>query len=195
LNTNKVDVDPPLAYRLLHPRHTVLVSCIDKTGKVNVITLAWSMPTSIQPPLLVISVRPERYSHRFIEESGEFVVNIPTMEIVKETLFCGRVSGSECNKFEATRLTASPARMVRSPIIKECVAHLECRLVQSITTGDHTLFVGEILTAYVNEGTFTKARTFKVREVKPVLHLGADRFVTISPRVVEPKITVPTKKK
>jgi len=196
LSANKVEVDLPLAYRLLHPRHVVLVTCSDKTGKANIITLAWSMPTSIKPPLLVISVRPERYSHRFIEESGEFVVNVPTMEIVRETLFCGRVSGSERNKFEATRLTASPARRVGAPIIKECVAHLECRLVQTVTTGDHTLFVGEILTAYVNEGIFAKTfKTFKVRKVKPVFHMGADRFVTISQRVVEPKITVPTKKK
>jgi len=192
LSTNKVDVDLSLAYRLLHPRHTVLVTCADKTGKENVITLAWTMPTSIQPPLLVISVRPERYSHRLIEETGEFVVNIPTMEIVKETLYCGRVSGSECDKFEATHLTALPARKVRSPMIKECVAHLECKLVQTITTGDHTLFVGQILTAYVNEGIFTK--TFKVTKIKPVFHMGGNVFVTISARLAKPKITLPKNK-
>jgi len=193
LNTDKVDVDLRFAYRLLHPRHTVLVTCADKTGKENVITLAWTMPTSIKPPLLVISVRPERYSHRFIEESGEFVVNVPTMEIVEQTLYCGRVSGRECDKFETAPLTPSPARMVRSPIIKECVAHLECKVVQIITTGDHTLFVGEILTAYVNEETFTKAKTFKVRKVKPVFHMGGNSFVTISPTLFKPKITKPKK--
>lgn len=193
MDTSKVEVDLPLVYKLLHPRHVVLVSCSDKTGKANIITLAWSMPTSIEPPLLVISVRPERHSHRMIEETGEFVVNVPTMEIVKETLYCGRVSGSECDKFETTRLTASTARVVQSPIIKECVAHLECKLVQTITTGDHTLFVGQILTAYVNEGIFTK--TFNPKKVKPVLHMGGDRFVTISSRIVEPKINTPTKKR
>lgn len=195
MNTSKVEVDLALAYRLLHPRHVVLVSCSDKTGKANIITLAWSMPTSIQPPLLVISVRPERYSHRLIEEAGEFVVNVPTMEIVKETLYCGRVSGSECDKFASTHLTASPARKVQSPIIKECVAHLECKLTQTITTGDHTLFVGQILTAYVNEGIFTKTFKFHLRKVKPVLHMGGDSFVTISSRVVKPRIDVRAGKK
>jgi len=195
LNTDKVEVDLSIAYRLLHPRHTVLVSCSDKTGKANVITLAWTMPTSIQPPLLVMSVRPERHSHRLIEETGEFVVNVPSMEIVRQTLYCGRISGSDCDKFETAPLTASPARRVRSPIIKECVAHLECKVVETVTTGDHTLFVGEILTAYVNEGMFTKTtKTFRVRKVKPVFHLGADSFVTISQRVVKPKIDVPKEK-
>jgi len=195
MSINKVDVDLPRAYRLLHPRHTVLVTCSDKTGKANVITLAWTMPTSIKPPLLVMSIRPERYSHRFIEETGEFVVNVPTMEIVKQTLYCGRVSGRECDKFETVPLTPLPARMVQPPIIKECVAHLECRVVQTITTGDHTLFVGQILTAYVNEGVFAKtAKTFKVRKMKPVFHMGGDSFVTISPRLAKPKIDVPKKK-
>jgi len=178
----KVEVDSDVVYRLLHPRHTVLVSCIDKTGRGNIITLAWSMPTSIDPPMVVISIAPKRLSHRMIEETGEFVVNVPTMEIVRETLFCGRISGRKCNKFKEAPLTPIPAKKVRSPIIKECVAHLECKLVQQIPTGDHTLFVGEVLTAYVNEGVFT--RTFKIKKVKPVFHMGGDNFATISPRLI-----------
>jgi len=180
----KIEVDFETAYRLLHPRHTVLVTCIDKAGKANIITLAWTMPTSIDPPLVVMSIAPKRLSHRMIVETGEFVINVPTMEIVKETLFCGRISGTECNKFKKTRLTPMPAKKVRSPIIKECVAHLECKLVQQITTGDHTLFVGEILAAYVNRGVFTK--TFNIRKFKPVFHMGGDDFATISPKVVSP---------
>jgi flavin reductase (DIM6/NTAB) family NADH-FMN oxidoreductase RutF len=81
LKPKKVEVDSRMAYRLLHPRHTVLVSCRDKTGKANIITLAWTMPTSINPPMLVISISPKRYSHRIIEETGEFVVNVPTMKL------------------------------------------------------------------------------------------------------------------
>jgi flavin reductase (DIM6/NTAB) family NADH-FMN oxidoreductase RutF len=182
--TKKVEVESELAYRLLHPRHTVLVTCVDKTGKANIITLAWSMPTSINPPMVVVSIAPERYSYRLIEEAGEFVVNVPTMKIVRKTLFCGRTSGVECDKFKETRLTATPAKKVQSPIIKECVAHLECKLVQTIPTGDHTLFVGRVVAAYVNRGIFYK--TFNVKKVKPVFHMGGDSFVTILPEVVTP---------
>jgi len=185
LKPKKVEVDFELAYRLLHPRHTVLVTCVNKAGKANIITLAWSMPTSINPPMVVLSIAPKRFSHGLIEETGEFVINVPTMRRVRQTLFCGRISGVECDKFKETRLTATPAKKVRAPIIKECVAHLECKLVQTIPTGDHTLFVGEVVAAYVNRGVFNK--TFNVEKVKPVFHMGGDSFVTISTKVVTPR--------
>ena len=182
--TLKVDVDLGFAYRLLHPRNTVLVSCIGKNGKANIITLAWSMPVSANPPLAAVSIAPRRYSHSLIEETGEFVINIPTVEILKETLYCGRVSGRNVNKFEATGLTAFPARKVKAPIIKECIAHLECKLHQKISAGDHTLFIGEIVAAYVNEGTFKE--TFDIKKVRIISHLGGDKFTTTSEEVITP---------
>lgn len=184
LQTRKVRVARKLAYRFLHPRHTVLVTCVNKAGKANIITLAWSMPTSIDPPMVVISIAPKRLSHRMIKKTGEFVINVPTMKIVKKTLFCGRISGVKCDKFKKAPLTAAPAKKVRPPIIKECIAHLECKLVQTIPTGDHTLFVGEVVAAYVNRGIFNK--TFNAKKVKPIFHMGGDSFVTISPEVVTP---------
>jgi flavin reductase (DIM6/NTAB) family NADH-FMN oxidoreductase RutF len=183
--SKKVEVDWELAYRFLHPRHTVLVTCVDKTGKANIITLAWTMPISSNPPMVAMSIAPKRLSHRMIKETGEFVINVPTMRIVRQTLFCGRISGTECDKFKDAPLTAAPAKKVRSPIIKECVAHLECKLVQTIPTGDHTLFIGEVVAAYVNRGIFNK--TFNVKKVKPVFHMGGDSFVTIAPKVVTPR--------
>jgi len=185
LQTRKVRVARKLIYRLLHPRHTVLVTCVDKTGKANIITLAWTMPVSVNPPLIVMSIAPKRLSHRMIKKTGEFVINVPTMKIVRKTLFCGRISGVECDKFKEAPLTAAPAKKVRSPIIKECVAHLECKLVQTIPTGDHTLFIGEVVAAYVNRGIFNE--TFNVKKVKPVFHMGGDSFVTIAPKVVTPR--------
>jgi flavin reductase (DIM6/NTAB) family NADH-FMN oxidoreductase RutF len=190
--TKKVEVNSELAYRFLHPRHTVLVTCVNKAGKSNIITLAWSMPTSINPPMVVIGIAPKHYSHKLIEETGEFVINVPTMKIVRQTLFCGRISGVECDKFKEAPLTATPAKKVRPPIIKECVAHLECKLVQTIQTGDHTLFVGEVVAAYVKRGVFKK--TFNVNKVKPVLHMGGDSFVTVSPKVVTPRRPRPKEK-
>jgi len=131
-----------------------------------------------------MSIKPTRLSFKMITETKEFVVNVPTMEIVKETLFCGRISGAERDKFKGTHLTPLRAKKVRAPIIKECVAHLECRLVRKIKTGDHTLFVGEIVAAYANEGAFGK--TFDIEKIKPVYHMGGDDFTTISSEVVSP---------
>jgi len=93
LQVRKAEVDLSRACRLLHPRNVPMVSCTDKTGEANTVTLAWSMPTSFDPPLVAIGVSPRRYSHRLIEETKEFVVNVPTIEIARETLLCGRVSG------------------------------------------------------------------------------------------------------
>jgi flavin reductase (DIM6/NTAB) family NADH-FMN oxidoreductase RutF len=185
LKTKKVEVAPDMAYRLLHPRHTVLVTCVDKAGKANIITLAWTMPVSINPPMIVMSIAPKRLSYRMIEETGEFVVNVPTIKLVKQSLYCGRISGVHVDKFKEARLTPVPAKEVKPPIIKECVAHLECRLVQKIPTGDHMLFVGEVLAAYVNKGIFSKI--FDADKVKPVFHMGGDSFVTILPKVMTPR--------
>jgi flavin reductase (DIM6/NTAB) family NADH-FMN oxidoreductase RutF len=186
LETEKVEVPLSSSYRLLHPRLVVLVSCVDKGGKANAITLAWSMPVSINPPMVVMSIAPKRYSHRLIEETKEFVINIPTMEIVQETLFCGRRSGRSYDKFKETRLTTLPAKMVKPPIIKECVAHLECKLEQQITAGDHTLFIGRVVTAYTDKEIFDEK--FDIEKVKPVYHMGGDDFVTLVPEIVSPQL-------
>jgi len=182
----KVNVNLSSAYRLLHPMHTVLVSCIDKNGKSNIITLAWAMPTSIDPPLIAISIGLTRYSHTLIEETKEFVVNIPTMDKVKEALFCGRVSGRKHDKFKEAALTPLPARKVKPPAIKESVAHLECKLHSQFRTGDHTIFVGEVVEAYVDEEVFKDE--YNLEQVKMIFHLGGDKFATLEPKVFEPKL-------
>lgn len=186
LETKKVKVGLSSAYRLLYPRNTVLVSCTDEMGKANIITIAWSTPVSISPPMAAVSVAPERYSHQLIQETKEFVINVPTMDIVRETLLCGRITGRRYDKFEEARLTASPAQTVRPPIIKECVAYLECKLNRQITMGDHTLFVGDVLAAYVNEDVFD--RRFDVKKLRPIYHAGGDDFVTLAPEIVTPRL-------
>ena len=186
MEMEKVEVSLSSSYRLLHPRLTVLVSCVDKAGKANIITLAWSMPVSINPPIVVVSIAPKRYSHQLIEETKEFVINIPTMDIAQATLFCGRRSGRSYDKFGETQLTALPAKIVKPPIIKECVAHLECKLEQRITAGDHTLFLGRVLTAYTDKGAFDEK--FDVKKVRPIYHMGGDDFVTLAPEIVSPKL-------
>lgn len=180
-----VDVGPPNALRLMHPMHTVLVSCVGKSGKPNIIALAWAMPTSVNPPLVAVSIAPRRHSHSLIEESKEFVVNIPTVEVLDETFFCGAVSGRERDKFKEARLTPLPARKVKAPIIKECIAHLECKLQSQFTTGDHTIFVGEIVEAYADKGTFEGV--YNLEKAKMIFHLGGNEFATLEPKVLKPK--------
>lgn len=176
----KEDVPLNLALRLLHPRPTVLVSCA-LAGKPNIITVAWSTPLSHNPPLLGISVGLEHYSHEIIAKSGEFVVNIPTIDLIKQTVFCGERSGREVDKFKEANLTPTPSLKVKSPSILECIAHVECKVVQSIRTGDHTLFVGEVVAARANQGLFK--RTFDPSKIQIIMHLGSRDFTTNEPRL------------
>lgn len=179
----KIDVSKS-ATRLLHPRHVVIATCVDKAGKPNAITLAWTMPVSNDPPIVAISVSPLRYSHRLISECGEFVLNVPTMDLIKQTLFCGRRSGLEFDKFKETGLTPLPAKKVKPPFIKECIAYLECKVRNQIEAGDHTLFIGDVVAAYANRNVFREV--FDIRKAKPIYHIGEDSFVTVTNEVVIP---------
>jgi len=188
----KLKADLSTASRLLHPMHTVLLSCIGKRGRPNIITLAWAMPTSSNPPLIAVSIRPERHSFALIEETKEFVINIPTIDLLKETLFCGRRSGKECDKFKETNLTPLPARKVKPPIIKECIAHLECKLHSQFTTGDHTIFIGEIVEAYADRESF--AGQYNLKTARMIFHLGGNEFATLGTKVFKPKLQALRKK-
>ncbi|MFH1327490.1 MAG: flavin reductase family protein [Candidatus Bathyarchaeota archaeon] len=175
-----------LAYRLMSPRNVVLVTCIHpKTRKPNIITLAWSLPVSINPPMVGISIAPKRYSHDIIAKSREYVINIPSKALAKQALLCGRTSGSNTDKFRTSELTPKPSKKVKPPIIEECIAHLECNVVNQVTTGDHTLFVGEVLEAYVNKSAFGRGFV-KANKIKTLLHLGANYFLTTSDEVFIP---------
>jgi flavin reductase (DIM6/NTAB) family NADH-FMN oxidoreductase RutF len=175
----KIDVEVDSASRLFAPRLTVLVTSVDKRGKPNIITLSWAMPTSFDPPLVAISVGTRRYSHELIESCEEFVVNIPPHDILEKVKLCGSSSGRVSDKFAEAGLTSIASKKVEPPRIKECIAHLECRLVGKLQTGDHTIFLGEVVTASVDEGAFDRKEDIMNLEVfKPIFHLGGDFFST-----------------
>ena len=179
-------ISPLTASRLLHPKLTVLLTCTDSADRANIITLAWTMPVSMNPPLLAVSIAPRRLSHKLIEETKEFVINIPTMEFVEETLFCGRRSGRDYDKFRVTKFTPSPAKAVKPPIIKECIAHIECTLYRQISVGDHTLFIGEIKAAYANENAFNDE--YDLSRNKLIFHVGGNKFASVESRILEPQL-------
>jgi flavin reductase (DIM6/NTAB) family NADH-FMN oxidoreductase RutF len=164
--------------------HTVLVSCTGKNAKPNVTTMAWAMPTSSNPPLVAISLAPGRYSHSLIEESGEFIINIPGIEILQAVIACGTFSGRSFDKFKKANLTMIPGKRVKAPAIQECLAHLECTVEDKFTTGDHTVFVGRIVEAYADMGVF--ADSYDVKKAHMVYHGGGNNFYTLDPKNYKP---------
>jgi flavin reductase (DIM6/NTAB) family NADH-FMN oxidoreductase RutF len=136
--------------------------------------------------MLALALRRERYSYSLIEETKEFVVNIASYKLSDKVLFCGRRSGRNVDKFKATGLTCGKARRVKAPIVTECVAHIECRVEETIPKGDHVIIVGEVLAAYARTDTFQ--RIYDLQRFRPLLHLGGDVFTTTSTETIEPKI-------
>lgn len=136
---------------LLYPTPVVLVTCVDRQGRPNIITLAWAGVVNSEPPMIGISIRPERYSHGCIKEMREFVVNLPTQEMVRGVDVCGVVSGRETDKFLLTGWKAIPAEKVRPPLIDECPVQMECLVRENLSLGSHDLFIGEIVALHVKE--------------------------------------------
>jgi flavin reductase (DIM6/NTAB) family NADH-FMN oxidoreductase RutF len=150
------------------PSVVVMVTATTGTTPANIITLGMYMPISHTPPLLCIGIAPQRYSHDLITASGEFVVNIPSIDLVEQMHLCGTQSGRDIDKFTTTGLTPIPATRVTPPRIKECIGHLECRVVQSHRCGDHTLFVGEVLAASIDASVLTDNK-FDPLKAKPIV--------------------------
>jgi Conserved protein/domain typically associated with flavoprotein oxygenases, DIM6/NTAB family len=136
----------------LYPVPVVLVSCIDKTAKkTNIITLAWCGVVSSNPPTLGISIRPSRLSHRLIRETKDFVVNVPSVKILKETDLCGIRSGKDTDKFKACSFTETASSKISSPMISECPVNIECVLKSVTSLGAHDLFLGEVVAVHADE--------------------------------------------
>ena len=139
---------------LLVPRPVALVTCLNEEAKPNIIPIAAVTVASYQPPMFVIGVRHERYSHQLIERTKEYVINMPTPALKEQVVFCGRNSGKSVDKFKETGLTPIKGTVVQAPLIAECPINIECRVVASLRPGSHSLFVGQVVAAHVEEGIF-----------------------------------------
>jgi len=111
-------------------RSGLLLVSTSQQGKSNVMTIGWGTIGIIwAKPIFIVLVRPSRFTYGLIEETGDFTVNVPPMEMSEKVSFCGTVSGREHDKFIEQKITAIPAKEVRSPLIEECLIHYECKVV------------------------------------------------------------------
>lgn len=128
---------------LLAPLPAVLVTC-GTIEKANALTIAWTGIINTIPPMTYISVRPERHSYPIIKETGEFVINLTTSAMAKETDFCGVRSGRDMNKIEKCRLTLTEGKTVSAPVIEQSPLSLECKVREIKELGSHHMFIAEI---------------------------------------------------
>ena len=141
----------PITYRNLWalPATTVLVSCVGETGKPNIITIGACGIASSGPPLISLAIGVGQYSLKLIEETRDFVVNIPSYEQVEITDWCGCVSGRDIDKFAQGQLTPGKSIKVRSPYIVECPVSYECTLWKIVNCGSHDLVLGERYSRFI----------------------------------------------
>lgn len=143
----------------------------------NVMTATWTTPVSINPPLYGVSIAPSRYSHKLIKKHGEFGVCFLDFKHVDKVLRAGRLSGRDVNKFKELNLKRQNASSISAPILANSISALECQVNHSPKIGDHTFFVGEVVSAWLQEGSL-KRNVFDLEKVNPIFYLGSNRFCT-----------------
>ena len=130
---------------ILTPVHVVVVSSGSKDGKANIMTVAWAGTVNSEPPMVSVSIRKNRYSHKLISETGEFVINLVSKSLCKACDYCGVRGGENEDKFKSCGLTPVKAEGLEyAYAIKEAPVSISC-VVKSVTElGSHDMFVGEI---------------------------------------------------
>ena len=133
------------AGNMLNPLPAVMVSCKGLDGKNNIVTVAWCGNACTNPPILYISLRPERHSYNIIKETNEFVVNLVNKDLAFACDYCGVKSGKDHDKFKELNLTPIDSKYVNAPTILEAPVSLECRVKEIIPLGSHHMILADIL--------------------------------------------------
>ena len=144
---------------LLSNGQVVMLTCCNYEKSINgIITACWVTPTSHEPLLITASIgngdKDEdsyRACHALINETKEFGLNIPTPELTEAILKVGTTHSNEVDKFAETGLTPMQSNKIKAPMIEECFINIECKVIDQIVTGDHTVFVAKPVAVYMNE--------------------------------------------
>lgn len=161
---------------MLYPLPAVLVSASDKQGRQNVFTVAWTGTICSDPPMVSISVRPERYSYHMIQETGEFVINLTTESLAFATDYCGVKSGRDVDKFKEARLTPIPAGKVKAPLIKESPVNIECRVTEVKKLGTHDMFLAKVEAVHADEAYMDENGRFSLSDARPLVYSHGKYF-------------------
>ena len=139
---------------ILNPVPVVLITSKNKEGKTNVFTVGWTGTINTKPPMLYISIRPERLSYEYIKDTMEFVVNMPGSNLVKAVDYCGVRSVKKNYKIKEMGFTLKDSTNICVPYIEECPVNIECKVKNIIPLGTHDMFIAEVVSSHVNEELF-----------------------------------------
>lgn len=161
---------------MLYPLPAVLVSCQGNDGKPNLITIGWVGTICSDPAMVSISVRPERYSYHMLKETGEFVINLTTEELLEATDYCGVASGRDVNKWEKMNLTPIPSEKVSVPAVAESPINIECKVTEVKELGTHHMFIAEVVNVRADEKYMDERGKFHLEYSKPIAYSHGTYF-------------------
>ncbi len=160
-------------YRLLEPGPVVMISTA-RRGRPNVMTMSWQTMVDFEPPLVGLIISNRNYTFDLLRITRECVINIPTTRIAKAMVGCGNVSGRKVDKFERFGLTPLPSSRVKAPLVGECYANLECRVVDSKLANKYNLFIVKVVKAWIDP---------RVKEPRTLHHNGKGLFTVDGRRI------------
>lgn len=163
---------------MLYPLPAVLVSAADPEGHDNIMTIAWAGTICTNPPMVSISVRPSRYSYNMIRDTGEFVINLTTRELVFAADYCGVRSGRDVDKFMELGLTREKADFVKAPMIGESPVSIECRVKEIKELGSHHMFLAEVLAVHADEKYMDEQGRFDLNRSCPIVYSHGEYLET-----------------
>ena len=161
---------------MLNPVPAVMVSCADREGKPNIITIAWAGTVCTNPPMVSISVRPTRYSYDMIRETGEFVINLVTEPLTRACDYCGVVSGRDVDKFAKTGLTPLPVEGGSVPGIAERPVRSACRVVEERALGSHSMFLAEVAGVTADDRYLDETGRFDINGTGLIMYSHGEYF-------------------
>ena len=161
---------------MLYPLPVVMVSVADEEGHDNIITVAWAGTVCTNPPMVSISVRPERYSYKMLMDTREFVINLTTEKLAFATDYCGVKSGRDVDKFKELRLTREKASHVGVPMIGESPVSIECRVSEIQEYGSHSVFTADVLAVHVDTAYMDEKGKFDLASANPIVYSHGEYY-------------------
>lgn len=152
----------------LFPNPTILVGTM-VNGKPNAAAYAWSGITGGDPPTISVGIRPSRYTLEGILQNRTFSVNIPSEDLIKETDYCGIVSGRDADKIDDCGFTVFYGKLDTAPLIDQCPVNLECELIHTLNVGIHVLVIGKIVETHVSDICLTDGQP-DIMKVRPIIY-------------------------
>lgn len=177
-------VDLSIAYRLLGPGPVVLVTSLFG-DKADVTPIAWNMPVSDEPPIVALEIWKDHFIHKAILKTGDFVINIPSNDMVGLVRATGSVSGAKVDKFKKYGLEKEDSKKVKSPRLKKAIAVMECKLhPDEHIIKNYSVILGDVLYAEAEEAVFTDRWHPEKPGPKLIQHLGGKIFSVPSKHIL-----------